>query len=215
MEENNNNSGNSLGGLIWMGILGFTAYKLLKSRGSSNESETSRKRLSYSDVDSIVSKYFYFSSMNDDEMVMSCFSLMVPDILGVKKQHYDEMLLNRINSIKGDIMSILASGYEGYNPNLEESHLRDLLTFIRCDCYNEIKDTKFICQLEGKVMSYFPGMKYIGKAKNANIDYKVVKSIKRGLIEFFSTLYVYGGSFEEAKDIMKQRYVNTFFESLI
>lgn len=210
MSDNNDNSGDDLGGLLWMGILGYAAYKLLKSKPTDDENHSSKKRLSSYEIEPIVNHQFNFSSINDDEIFMTCVSCMVPDILGIKKEHYDEMLMSRLHRIDGTINSMMNSDYEGYKQELSESQFKDLISFIRNDCYDEIKETKFIYGLKGKLMSFLPGMKLIGKIKNSNIDYKVLKAIRDGLTEFFSSLYVYGSSFDEAKRQFKYRYVYTF-----
>lgn len=210
--NNNENSSDGLGSLLVLGLLGYAAYKLFKS-GDSDSGDTSyKKRLSSYEIDSIVNQAF--RELSDDEIAMSCACLFIPDILGVKKEHYDNMLLSRIKIINHQIETMKKSGYEAFNPQLNEDRINDLLSYIRNDCYQEIKDIKFIAKLKGNLMSFVPGFSLVGKAQNANIDYKVVHAIKKGLIEFFSALYVYGRSIEEAKQSFRHIYVYAFNNSI-
>lgn len=206
------NSDKGLGGLLILGLLGYAAYKVLKTSGHNDGEDLSPKRLTTFEIYSIVNDEFYH--IDDDEIVMSCLFLVIPDITGIKKEHYNDMLRSRIMSINRQIKSMISSGYEAFNPQISEEQLNGLLSFIRNDCYQEIKGTKFIAQLEGNLMSFIPGMKFMGKAKNANIDFKVITAIKRGLMEYFSALYVYGQSIDVAKENFKRKYIDVFFDSL-
>lgn len=207
--ENNDSSG--FLGLVWAGLLCYGAYKLLTSKSDGSDSN-SRKHLSEYDIKDIVNDYFH--SMSDDEIMMTCFTSMIPDILNVKKDHYDEMLFNRLCGINNSIKSMIQANYDAYKPQLGDSDFKNLIYFLRNDCYNEIKATKFLYQLEGKFMSLLPGQSLFGKAKKASIDYKVLKAIKKGISEYFSALYVYGTSIDVAQERLKNRYVNVFYDAL-
>ena len=211
MSDNSDNNSSGLSGLILLGLLGYAAYKSLKS-SSNNNDKPSKKSLSSYNIESIVDVQFRY--IDDEELAMTCFSFFVPDFTGIKKNHYDEMLLRRLNHINKHILSMVQSGYEAYNPNIDENHMKDLLSFIRNDCYEEIKATKFISQLKGKVMSFVPGMNLMGKIQSANIDYKVITAIRKGLKDFFTALYLYGRSIDEAKRQFKHKYVYAFCDSI-
>ena len=211
MSDNTDNNSGDLGGLILLGILGYAAYKSFKSGSNSND-KSSKKSLSFYNIESIVDEQFRY--VDDDELAMTCFCFFDPDFTGIKRNHYDEMLLSRLNRTNRNIISMVQSGYEAYNPNIDENQMKDLLSFIRNDCYEEIKATKFISQLKGKVMSFVPGMNLMGKIQNANIDYKVITAIRKGLKDYFKVLYLYGGSIDEAKRQFKQKYVYTFNDSI-
>lgn len=49
---------------------------------------------------------------------------------------------------------------------------------------------------------------------NANVEYKILKAINKGLSEYFSALYVYGTSINEAKDRLRMAYVYSFMNSI-
>lgn len=68
--------------------------------------------------------------------------------------------------------------------------------------------------MKGNLLSFVPGFSIVGKVRNANIDYKVVQATKKGLMEFFSALYVYGRSIEKAKEMFKRIYVYAFNGSI-
>lgn len=211
-DNQDNNSSESLGGLILLGILGYAAYKVFSSNSGDTDNVQKKRTLYPEHIESIVREQF--RSITDDEMMVSCFSLMMPDILGIKKDHYNDMLLRRLKSINMSILSMINSGFEAHNPNLGDEQFNDLLSFIRTDCYNDIKATKFFCQLEGKFLSLMPGFKLVGKIKNANIDYKVIQAISKGLTTYFTFIYVYGQSIDEAKHQLKDSYVSTFYDSI-
>lgn len=211
MSDNSDNNSSGLGGLILLGILGYAAYKSFKSSSNSND-KPSKKSLSSNNIESIVDEQFRY--VDDDELAMTCFCFFVPDFTGIRRNHYDEMLLSRLNRTNRNIISMVQSGYEAYDPNIDENQMKDLLSFIRNDCYEEIKATKFISQLKGKVMSFVPGMKLMGNIQNANINYKVITAIRKGLKDYFKVLYLYGGSIDEAKRQFKQKYVYAFYDSI-
>lgn len=211
-DNDNTNASDGLGGLLVLGLLGYAAYKFIKSGISEGNATSSKKRLSPFEIESFVNTEF--RHLDDDEIALSCVCLFIPDFIGFKKEHYDNMLLSRIKNIDRHINSMINLGYEAFNQQLNEEQLKDLLSFIRKDCYQEIKDIKFIAKMKGNLMSFIPGMKFFGNAKNANIDYKVITAIKRGLIEYFTELYVNGRTIEEAKEFFKLKYVYVFRNSL-
>lgn len=212
-ENSNSDSHDGLGSLLLIGILGFAAYKALTSKSTSGSNDTPvKRRLSSYDIESIVSNCFY--SMDGDEVVLSGIAYLLPDFMGIKNNHYDDMMLRRLNRINDSIKSMISSNYEAYNPHIGESQFKDLINFIRTDCYHEVKGVKFISQLEGNLLSYMPGMKLIGKVKNANIDRKIITAISKGLSVYFSSLYVFGTSIDSAKEHLKDIFVSTFINSL-
>lgn len=212
-DNSNSDSYEGLGSLLLIGIFGYAAYKALTSKSTSGSNDTpAKRRLSSYDIESIVSKCFY--SIDGDEAMLSGLAYLLPDFMGIKNNHYDDMMLRRLNMINDSIKSMISSNYEAYNPQIGESQLKDLVSFIRKDCYHEVKDVKFISQLEGNLLSYMPGMKLIGKVKNANIDRKIITAISKGLSVYFSSLYVFGTSIDSAKEHLKDIYVSTFINSL-
>lgn len=212
--NSNNDSGKELWGLLLLGALGYVAYKSLTSPSDEANIKDRKPHLSSYDVEGIVNRFF--RNLKEDEVIEFTFSCFVPNIIGVKKDLYDRMLLDRLTQINNTIKSMLVKDFEGYNPVHGEVQLRELMSFIKNDCYNEIKETKFFAQLKGNVLKHIPvpGMKLIGGTMNANVEYKILKAINKGLREYFSALYVYGAPIAEAKKSFQKTYVYCFIDSV-
>lgn len=212
MEDTDNKGKDNLFGLLVLGTLGYFVYKALKESSDDENIRVGKPRLSSSNVKKIVDRIF--CNLNEDEIAEFAVFSFMPDILGMKKDLYNRLMLDRLTRINDTIKQMLVNDFEGYNPIHGETQLKELMYFIKNDCYNEIKTTKFIAQLKGNVVKHIPGMKLIGGAMNANVVYKMLKAINNGLKEYFTALYVYGTSITEARFRFQMTYVQYFTNSV-
>lgn len=212
MEDTDNKGKGNLFGLLALGTLGYFVYKALKGASDDEDIKDGKPRLSSSNVKEIVDRTF--RNLNESEIAEFVFFSLVPDISGMKKDLYNRMMLDRLTRINNAIKWMVENDFEGHNPIHGEAQLKELMSFIKNDCYNKIKMTKFIAQLKGDMVKRIPGMKLIGGAMNANVVYKMLKAINNGLKEYFTALYVYGTSITEARFRFQITYVQYFTDSV-
>ena len=207
-----NSSDNGFVALLALGLLGYAAYKAFTS-SSQDSSIPSKKRLSSSMVDDIVNDSF--RSLDEFDMGKLAMYYVMPDFLmgSVKNEIYHDMMFERINRIYKTLSSFKEE-YEGFYPTLCESDISNVISFIKNDCYDEIKYTKFFASIKGSVIGKLPGLGLVSKATNAKMQYHILQSITKGLKEYFYCLFVYGGSADEAKAHLLRAYVYSFNDSV-
>lgn len=159
-KNDNEGIGSGLLGLLIVGVLGYAAYKSTTSNSEADNMEGRKQTISSYEIEDIVNQIF--RDLQQDEVQEFALYYFMPGILGFKEDLYNRMMLYRLTRINETIKSMLAHDFEGYNPILGETQFNELISFIKNDCYNEIKATKFFAQLKGNVLKHIPGMKLIG-----------------------------------------------------
>lgn len=210
--DTEDSSGNGLGALLLLGLC-YAAYKAFTTSGNQDSNTPSKKRLTSSMVDEIVSRNF--RSFNEFDMGRLAMYYALPDFFmgSIKDEIYQNMMFERINRIYQTLITFKGE-YEGFYPTLSESDINNLINFIKNDCYEQIKHTKFFASIKGMLIGKLPGLGLIGKASSAKIEYHILQSITKGLQEFFGYLFIYGGSIDDAKKHLLQRYVFCFHDSV-
>ncbi len=200
-----------LGALIGLGLLAYGVYKIFTSSdGTSNDGDSSRKKhLSGWIIEDIVNSSF--RSFSDVDLITLGLYYTMPDVLAgkIKDDIYKRIMFERLSEIHNRILS-LKEEYEGYYLPHRESELYDLISFIKNDCYEQIKTTRFITNLKGEILKKIPGFGVVGKFMNAKTEYYLLNSIKISLTEYFTCLYVWGKDPQEAKKVLARIYVERF-----
>lgn len=215
MAENNSDSDKfdleGLGALIGLGLLAYGVYKIFTSSdGTSSDVDSSRKKhLSGWIIEDIVNSSF--RSLSDVDLIKLGLYYTMPDVLAgkIKDDIYKQIMFERLSEIQNRILS-LKEEYEGYYLPHSESELYDLISFIKNDCYEQIKNTKFITNLKGEILKKIPGFGMVGKFMNAKTEYYLLNSIKKSLTEYFICIYVRGNPTQEAKEVLVRHYVESF-----
>lgn len=168
-----------------------------------------KKKLSNWIIEVIVN--LSFRSLSDVDLIKLGLYYIMPDVLAgkIKDDIYKQIMFERLSEIQNRILS-LKEEYEGYYLPHSESELYDLISFIKNDCYEQIKNTKFITNLKGEILKKIPGFGMVGKFMNAKTEYYLLNSIKISLTEYFTCLYVCGKDTQEAKKVLARRYVESF-----
>lgn len=205
--NDSNKSDNGLAALLLIASLGYAAYKTLTT-----SSNPSKKILSSFMVDDIVNRFF--RSFDEFDMGSLALYYVLPDFFmgSFKDEIYHDIMFKRINLIYHRL-SLFKGDYEGYYPTLSESDINNLICFIKTDCYEEIKYTKFFASLKGIFIGKLPGLGAVGTATKAKMEYHILQSITKGLSVYFCDLFVYGCSIDDAKKHLLNVYVNCFFDS--
>ena len=210
MTENNTDSDKldleGLKALIGFGLLAYGVYKLFSSKGSDLPS---KKCLTYRIIEKIVNGSF--RSLSEIDMQKMIFYYALPNVFTgkIKEDIYVQMMYDRLKNIHDNIL-VLKDEYEGYYPTYSERDIYDLISYIKNDCYKQIKTAKLITNLKGEILKNIPGLGVVGKFMDAKTEYCLLNSINKSLIEYFVCLYVDGKDSHEAKKILMRRYVESF-----
>ena len=132
-----------------------------------------------------------FRSLSDVDLKMLALYHTMPDVLArkIKNDIYKQIMFERLGEIQNRILS-LKEEYEGYYLPHSENELYDLISFIKNDCYEQIKTTKFITNLKGEILKKIPGFGMVGKFMNAKTEYYLLNSIKKNNGIFYMSLCV-------------------------
>lgn len=187
----------------------YGVSKLFGFSGGESSSSSGKRCLSRYIIENIVNSRF--RDLDEIDMCKMAVYYVMPDLfLGkVKDEIYNEMMFDRINEINSCIFSMKDS-YEGHYPNHGANEINGLISFIKIDCYEEIKLTKFFKNLEGVFVGRMPGMGLVGKAMNGRTEYQILNSINKGLVAYFTYLFVCGASIDEAKNAFRREYILNF-----
>lgn len=191
------------------GALLYGASKLFGFLGGESSSSSGKRCLSPYIIEDIVNRCF--RELDEIDMCKMALYYAMPDLfLGkVKDEIYHEMMFDRIKRINDSLFS-MKDNYEGYYPNHGTNEINSLISFLKNDCYELIKFTKFLKNLEGNFWERMPGLGLVGKAMKGKTEYQILDSINKGLVAYFTRLFVYGSSVDEAKNAFRQEYVDSF-----
>lgn len=219
--DNNNDEGKQqemtskgLGLLLGLGLLGYAVYKVLTTPA---EDDKSQKRLYASLVADIVNKNLVSTDGDDLGQIALYYALpsnyLTKLITDIDDEIYKNIMFRRIKKINEALLS-LKDEYEGYYPNHGDAEIYSLIEFMKEDCYELIKFTKFFASLRSLFIGKLPGLGFVTNAKSAQLEFYVLNSIRKGLIAYFEVLFVDGGPVKFAKEKFMDAYFRNFNESV-
>lgn len=205
----NDDSKKDLATVLVGAALLYGISKLFGFSGGESSSSSGKRCLSRYIIENIVNRCF--RDLDEVDMCKMAAYYVMPDLfLGkVKDEIYNEMMFDRINEINSSIFS-LKNSYEGHYPNHGTNEIYSLISFMKKDCYEEIKLTKFFSNLKGNFIERMPGLGLVGKAMNGRTEYQILNSINKGLVAYFTYLFVFGSSIDEAKNAFRKEYISNF-----
>lgn len=173
------------------------------------DDDSSARRLTCPMIEEIVNHVF--RSINEVDAAELALYYALPDFFTgkMKDEIYNQLMFDRLKEINDRIISYKDT-HAGPYPTHGNKELLELISFIKNDCYEQIKMMKSHKNLEAEFIKKIPGFGIVGKLISGKIEYNILSSINKGLIEYFTAIYVYGKDIVDAKKELIIKYTESF-----